>query len=88
MYPHGTSLSVDAGKGAGYVYSLENTWKMHWGGLLLLADGDQELTKSIMPKKNRMVFIASGAYRMITRINEQSGDNVRRTLAGFFHRKT
>ncbi len=40
--------------------------------------------KCIFPKRNRIVFIANDAYHMVTRVNEQSGDNVRMSLAGFF----
>ena len=41
----------------------------------------------IFPKRNRIVFIANDAYHMVTRINEQSGDNLRMSLAGFFNKK-
>ena len=41
----------------------------------------------IFPKRNRIVFIANDAYHMVTRVNEQSGDNLRMSLAGFFNRK-
>ena len=51
---------------------------------LLLENG---LAKCIFPKGNRMVFIANEAYHMITRVNEQSGDNLRMSIAGFFNRK-
>jgi|GEM_PF-801106 len=43
--------------------------------------------RCIFPKRNRMVFIANNAYHMVTRVNEQSGDNVRMSLAGFFNHK-
>lgn len=45
------------------------------------------MAKCILPKGNRIVFIANDAYHMITRVNEQSGDNLRTSLAGFFNRK-
>ncbi len=59
---------------------------LHTGGLdeLLLEHG---MAKCIFPKGNRMVFIANESYHMITRVNEQSGDNIRTSLAGFFNRK-
>jgi Rps23 Pro-64 3,4-dihydroxylase Tpa1-like proline 4-hydroxylase len=42
--------------------------------------------KCILPKRNRMVFIANDAYHTVTRVNEQAGDNVRMSIAGFFNR--
>jgi hypothetical protein len=50
---------------------------------LLMAHG---FARCILPKKNRIVFIANDAYHTVTRVNETSGDNVRMSLAGFFHR--
>jgi len=43
--------------------------------------------KCILPKRNRMVFIANDAYHMVTRVNEAAGDNVRMSIAGFYNRK-
>jgi Rps23 Pro-64 3,4-dihydroxylase Tpa1-like proline 4-hydroxylase/peroxiredoxin len=48
---------------------------------------EQGFGKCVFPKKNRIVFIANDAYHMVTRVNEQSGDNLRMSLAGFFNRK-
>jgi Rps23 Pro-64 3,4-dihydroxylase Tpa1-like proline 4-hydroxylase/peroxiredoxin len=48
---------------------------------------EQGFAKCVFPKKNRIVFIANDAYHMVTRVNEQSGDNLRMSLAGFFNRK-
>jgi Rps23 Pro-64 3,4-dihydroxylase Tpa1-like proline 4-hydroxylase len=125
LYPPTTALSLhDDGSGiysGAYVYFLNPSWKLHWGGLLLLMDEEanqavrahrrtQEpldyhnstflhanqldelimqhgFAKCIMPKRNRMVFIANDAYHMVTRVNESAGDNVRMSLAGFFQRK-
>lgn len=42
--------------------------------------------KCILPKRNRIVFIANDAYHAVTRVNEQAGDNVRMSIAGFFTR--
>jgi Rps23 Pro-64 3,4-dihydroxylase Tpa1-like proline 4-hydroxylase len=42
--------------------------------------------KCILPKRNRIVFIANDAYHMVTRVNESAGDNVRLSVAGFFNR--
>jgi Rps23 Pro-64 3,4-dihydroxylase Tpa1-like proline 4-hydroxylase len=42
--------------------------------------------KCILPKRNRVVFIANDAYHMVTRVNETAGDNVRMSIAGFFNR--
>lgn len=46
------------------------------------------LARCIYPKRNRIVFIANNAYHMVTRVNEQAGDNVRMSLAGFFTHKS
>jgi Rps23 Pro-64 3,4-dihydroxylase Tpa1-like proline 4-hydroxylase/peroxiredoxin/GT2 family glycosyltransferase len=45
---------------------------------------DDGLAQCVFPKGNRIVFIASDAYHMVTRVNEQAGDNLRMSLAGFF----
>ncbi len=125
MYPPGTGLAMhDDGSGVysgAYVYFLNPTWRLHWGGLLLLADEeaneqvhkyrnsvdqydyyqrkwlhqnplddmlmDQGFAQCVLPKRNRMVFIANDAYHMVTRVNEQCGDNYRMSLAGFFNRR-
>lgn len=47
----------------------------------------QGLGKAILPKANRIVFIANDAYHMITRVNETAGDNLRMSIAGFYNRK-
>ncbi|MBY0406411.1 MAG: 2OG-Fe(II) oxygenase, partial [Rickettsiales bacterium] len=59
---------------------------LHAGALddLLLEQG---MGKVIFPKGNRIVFIANDAYHMITRVNEQAGDILRMSFAGFFNRK-
>lgn len=91
VYPHGTALSVESGKNqmhtGSYVFGLNSAWYMEWGGLLALDEGESGLTKSIILRKNRMVFIAGNAYRMITRVDEKCGDEQRRVIAGNFHRK-
>ena len=48
---------------------------------------EQGFAQCVFPKRNRMVFIANDAYHMVTRVNEQSGDNLRMSLAGFFNRR-
>ncbi|MEO8836251.1 MAG: GlcNAc-transferase family protein [Caldimonas sp.] len=45
------------------------------------------LGRCIFPKKNRIVFIAPDAYHLVTRVLPEAGDNVRMSLAGFFHRR-
>jgi Rps23 Pro-64 3,4-dihydroxylase Tpa1-like proline 4-hydroxylase len=44
MYPHGTGLSMhDDGSGiytGAYVFFLNPEWRLHWGGLLLLVEGE------------------------------------------------
>jgi hypothetical protein len=44
------------------------------------------LGRCIMPKRNRLVFIAPDAYHMVTKVQPECGDNMRMSLAGFFHR--
>jgi Rps23 Pro-64 3,4-dihydroxylase Tpa1-like proline 4-hydroxylase/peroxiredoxin/GT2 family glycosyltransferase len=51
---------------------------------LLMEEG---FAQCIFPKRNRIVFIANDAYHMVTRVNEQSGDNARMSVAGFFVKK-
>lgn len=41
----------------------------------------------IMPKRNRIVFIAPEAYHIVTKVLPTAGDNVRMSFAGFFNRK-
>lgn len=124
LYPQGTSLAMhDDGSGVytgAYVFFMNQEWRAHWGGLLILMDeeasrrvhdyrdkndqiefyrkkflhagGLDELLlehgmgKCIFPKRNRIVFIANHAYHMVTKVNEQAGDHVRMSLAGFFNR--
>jgi Rps23 Pro-64 3,4-dihydroxylase Tpa1-like proline 4-hydroxylase len=59
---------------------------LHGNGLdeLLM---EHAMGKCILPKRNRMVFIANHAYHMVTRVNEAAGDNIRMSVAGFFNRK-
>jgi hypothetical protein len=45
------------------------------------------MARCIFPKRNRIVFIANDAYHMVTRVNEQCGDNLRMSIAGFYNRK-
>ncbi|MDQ6684524.1 MAG: 2OG-Fe(II) oxygenase, partial [Pseudomonadota bacterium] len=45
------------------------------------------LGRCIFPKKNRIVFIAPDAHHLVTRVLPEAGDNVRMSLAGFFHRR-
>lgn len=125
IYPPGTGLSLhDDGSNVysgAYVYFLNPTWRMHWGGMLLMLDDEANrrvfehrnkhqpmefyekkwlnanaiddvameygFSQCIMPKKNRLVFIANDAYHMVTRVNEAAGDNVRMSVAGFFNHK-
>jgi hypothetical protein len=47
---------------------------------------DHGFGECIFPKKNRIVFVDRHAYHMVTRVNEAAGDNVRMSLAGFFHK--
>ena len=48
---------------------------------------EQGFAKCVFPKRNRMVFIHNKTYHMVTRVNEQSGDNLRMSIAGFFNKK-
>lgn len=42
--------------------------------------------RTILPKRNRIVFIAPDAYHIVSKVLPSAGDNVRMTLAGFFNR--
>jgi len=123
IYPPGTGLAMHTDgsnvySGA-YVYFLNDSWRSHWGGLLLVMDrvvnqhvATHESTQDgmrwyrrrwlhenrleelmleaggigrvVFPKANRIVFLANNAHHMVTRINEEAGDCVRLSLAGFF----
>ncbi|HEV2718642.1 MAG TPA: hypothetical protein VG323_01385 [Thermoanaerobaculia bacterium] len=39
---------------------------------------------SILPKPNRLVFVAAGTYEMITRVDANAGNRPRVALSGFF----
>jgi len=124
IYQPGTSLAmhtdgVNVYSGA-YVYFLNDTWRSHWGGLLVVMNASvnnhvAEIERSedgsrwyrrrwlhenpleellleggglgqvIFPKANRVVFLANDVYHMVTRVNEEAGDCVRLSLAGFFN---
>jgi len=47
---------------------------------------DHGLARCIMPKRNRMVFIHPDAFHLVTKVQPECGDNIRMSLAGFFHR--
>lgn len=125
IYPQGTGLAMhDDGSGVytgAYAFFMNETWRAHWGGLLLVMDDEANeivrqhrskvdqiefyrnkflhtggldemllehgLGRCIFPKRNRIAFIANDAYHIVSRVNEQSGDHVRMSLAGFFNRK-
>ena len=40
--------------------------------------------RCIFPKANRIAFLGNTTYHMVTRVNEEAGDCVRLSLAGFF----
>ena len=42
------------------------------------------LALCVLPKPNRLVFIAPNTYHMITRVDARAGDRARITFAGFF----
>ena len=124
IYPPGTGLAMHTDganvySGA-YVYFLNDTWRSHWGGLLVVMDNgvnryvkerekaqdgmawyrrlwlhendlEQLLLEGggtgrvVFPKANRIVFLGNSAYHMVTRVNEEAGDCVRLSLAGFFN---
>lgn len=123
IYPPGTGLAMHTDgsnvySGA-YVYFLNESWRSHWGGLLLVMDQQvnqhvadcesrqdgllwyrrrwlhenqlEELMleaggmgRVVFPKANRIVYLANNAHHMVTRVNEEAGDCVRLSLAGFF----
>lgn len=126
IYPPGTSLAmhtdgVNVYTGA-YVYFLNDAWRSHWGGLLVVMDptvnayvSEREsaqdgqrwyrrrwlheneleelilessaLGRCVFPKANRIAFLGNAAYHMVTRVNEEAGDCVRLSLAGFFRKR-
>lgn len=47
---------------------------------------DPGLATCIFPRPNRLVFIKNDAYHMVTKVNRDAGDNLRMSLAGFFHK--
>lgn len=48
---------------------------------------DPGFALTIFPKPNRMVFIAPQAFHMISRVDQNAGQNPRISLGGFFHIK-
>ena len=63
-----------------------SSWYLHW-----LSDKDEKragmdpgLAVSVLPKPNRLVFIAPSAYQMITRVDVNAGNHARITLSGHF----
>ena len=123
IYPPGTGLAMHTDGSnvyaGAYVYFLNDTWRSHWGGLLIVMDqainrfvakteeaqdgmrwyrrrwlNENELEefmleaggmgRCIFPKANRIAFLGNTTYHMVTRVNEEAGDCVRLSLAGFF----
>jgi len=62
-----------------------NDWKPEWGGELVTYSPDEKIGMSIVPKKNRMVFIRKGVKHKIVPVHPSAGYNTRYALAGFFH---
>lgn len=44
------------------------------------------LALCVLPKPNRMVFLSPGAPHMVSKVDPSAGDNLRRSLIGFFGR--
>ncbi len=128
IYPPGTGLAMHTDGSnvyaGAYAYFLNDTWRSHWGGFLIVMDqavnqfvakkekaqegmrwyrrrwlNENELEefmleaggmgRCIFPKANRIAFLGNTTYHMVTRVNEEAGDCVRLSLAGFFSsRKT
>jgi hypothetical protein len=42
----------------------------------------------ILPKPNRLVFLAGDAPHMVSRVDPNAGDHLRLSLGGFFHRES
>lgn len=90
-------------KGAFTFYAHEE-WDPHWGGLFLVSDrmaaggafsGHAELLNAkgsvgryFLPLPNRCIVIKGGAFHTVTRVDENAGDRVRLSVAGFFTRAT
>lgn len=47
---------------------------------------DRGISHGVFPKRNRIVFIDPNTLHMVTQVTSSAGDNVRMSLAGFFHR--
>jgi len=79
------SRMIDAGRAAAGAQDFDKKLWLHAAGAdeLLMQRG---FAQSIFPKRNRIVYIRPGAYHLITRINEQAGDNLRMCLLGLFSR--
>ena len=123
IYPPGTGLAMHTDGSnvyaGAYVYFLNDRWRSHWGGLLMVMNqavnryvADHELLEDgqrwyrrrwlhenpleelmleaggigqvIFPKANRIVFLSNDVLHMVSRVNEEAGDCVRLSLAGFF----
>lgn len=70
----------------------QNGYEYHMRGLLHANRQDEFLMETgfaqcVMPKRNRIVFIAPDAYHMVTHVLPMAGDNIRTSLAGFFTKR-
>jgi hypothetical protein len=101
LYPVGSALSLhrDGGGYSGaFTFFAHPHWDVHWGGELLLLDGDptaeqeldpagSDLATCVFPRPNRLVLLGPDRPHMITRVDVNAGDRVRTSLAGFFLRR-
>lgn len=72
----------------GFVFFLVEAWPVDFGGLLLIVEPSPYegtmLSLGIHPVENRLVFLSPTVVHAVTRIDQNAGASLRRTLVGFF----
>lgn len=97
VYPYGTGLDwhLDDQHYAGaFTLYVHPQWKTTWAGELLVASPPFDKEQStqtgafVAPRSNRLVILRGGTPHKISRVSPLAGENFRRSIAGFFDRRT
>lgn len=71
---------VDQNLGSyGFTVTLSKTWKLDWGGLLIVVDGETEV---FCPRFNELVVVGSETPHFVTEVSKYALED-RLTLVGF-----
>jgi hypothetical protein len=69
-----------------FIYYTHRDWEQNWGGDLLVTEpgSSDGIGTAIFPRPNRLVLVKSGAPHAVSRISTDAGNQIRRSMTGFF----